>query len=432
MAAVEGVAALYDDERRRIEVESGTSDPDEMPTATGRAYKKLGKRADRARSMAGRRNILSIAATDGMGIDGADLDARPWLLPCANCVVDLKTGEARPGRPEDYLLRATPTEWRGIDEPCPRFELFNFEVFDGDQELIAFDQRFWGSTIVGEVREHVIAFLIGSKGRNGKSSKTETLGSVLGDLAGPIRAEMLLDSGYVKNSAGPSPDIMGLRGLRLAYASETEERAKLSPGRIKWLTGGDTLRGRNPHDKFDQLFQPAHSLVLLTNNAPHVSADDTAFWARCLVIPYHLSFVENPVEPFERKADPDLPEKLRQEASGILAWLVRGCLIWQRDGLNPPEVVRAAVADYRRDEDLLGDFVDECLEADPEAVAGVRAAELFNIFESWWTLNVSKNPPKQRRFSQLLRRRFRCEKKGVYFFYGLRIKPDALTLDGGL
>jgi putative DNA primase/helicase len=32
---------------------------------------------------------------------------------------------------------------------------------------------------------------------------------------------------------------------------------------------------------------------------------------------------------------PGLLMQLQAEASGILAWLVRGCLDWQRDGLYP-------------------------------------------------------------------------------------------------
>ncbi len=42
------------------------------------------------------------------------------------------------------------------------------------------------------------------------------------------------------------------------------------------------------------------------------------------------------VAEFERKEDLYLSEKLKAYAPGILSWLVRGCIEWQRDGLRPP------------------------------------------------------------------------------------------------
>ena len=80
-----------------------------------------------------------------------------------------------------------------------------------------------------------------------------------------------------------------------------------------------------------------------------------------LLGPFERSFVENPVAPHEAKKDPYLGDKLKTEASGILAWLVRGCLTWQKEGLNAPDVVQAATASYRKDEDIIGRFIDERL-----------------------------------------------------------------------
>ena len=38
----------------------------------------------------------------------------------------------------------------------------------------------------------------------------------------------------------------------------------------------------------------------------------------------------------EAERDLKLPEKLNHERPAILAWMVRGCLEWQRQGLNLP------------------------------------------------------------------------------------------------
>ena len=149
---------------------------------------------------------------------------------------------------------------------------------------------------------------------------------VLGRLVATLPAEVLLDQCKGRNAASASPDIMALHGARLAIASETDEGAKISSSRVKLLTGGDRLTGRGLHDRRMTEFLPTHALFLLTNHLPSVSAQDSAFWARAQVLRFPFSYVDNPSGPMDRKRDPHLFEKLSTEASGILAWIVRGCL----------------------------------------------------------------------------------------------------------
>ena len=217
-------------------------------------------------------------------------------------------------------------------------------------------------------------------------------------MAGAVRSEMLLDQMRVTSSTGPTPDIMALQGP--AHGLCLGDRRRL-PGqslpRVKWLTGKDKLTGRNPHDKYEVQFPPTHTLFLLTNHKPHAPADDFAFWERVLLIPFKLSFVSRrPQNDFERVADPLLASKLIPEYPGILAWMVRGSLQYLQRGLDPPPVVKEAVEEYQRDEDILADFVDECCVVGEGYQVGATA--LYDIFERWWKKNVSKNAPKQKRF----------------------------------
>jgi putative DNA primase/helicase len=108
---------------------------------------------------------------------------------------------------------------------------------------------------------------------------------------------------------------------------------------------------------------------------------DRAIWERLHLVPFDLSFVDNPQEDFQRKRDPDLPEKLKIEASGILAWLVRGCLEWQAGGLQPPSKVLETTAQYKADEDIVGQFLNDCTLKDPNEI--VRAGVLYNTYKSW-------------------------------------------------
>lgn len=344
--------------------------------------KRLVERARKLQGLARKKKVLELARSGQgtLGIDGKQWDTDPWVLGCPNGVINLRTGELREGRPEDYIKTVCPTPYLGLDAECPTWERFLDDVFDGDQELIGYVRRLFGYSILGLCVEHVFPVLQG-QGRNGKGTMLETFRGILGPLAGPIDSEMLLDQYQHRSASAPSPDIVDLRGKRLIWASETDEGRKLSLSRIKWLTGGDTLKGRGVNSKVMIEFKPSHTLFLLTNPLPHAPGDDYALWERIRIIHFPFSFVDEPMLDNERKKDKFLPEKLAAEASGILSWLVRGCLEWQREGLGSAEKVMAETSKYHGEEDVVGQFLAECTIKDP--YGSVVAADLYAAYRRW-------------------------------------------------
>lgn len=383
--------------------------------------KNLYRRVDRLRSARGRQNTLAFAHTcpEGLGIQGDEMDMNPYLLACNNGVIDLRTGQVREGRREDYISMACPVDWEDINTPCEAWEKALFEIFDGHTDMVNFFQRAIGAAAIGKNSENAF-FVMSGIGRNGKSLLVETISWILGDLAAPIPSDMLVDQGKSRNSSGPTPDIMSLRGLRLAFAAETDEGCKISPSRVKWLTGDDTLVGRNPHDKYNSTFPATHSLFLLTNHRPHAPADDFAFWERLYLVPFELSFINRePQGKQERRQDRTLKSKFHEEASGILAWIVRGCLQYQQQGLAPPPKVKEAVAEYRRDEDLLADWIEEnCVLGEDYITA---ATTLYGDFKEWYQENVGKFVPSQRAFGRMLAKKFDKVKKGTMSYRGIAL-----------
>ncbi len=334
-------------------------------------------------------------------------------------MIDLRTGRLHPGRPESFISRASPIEWQGIDCPCPTWETTLREIFKNDKTLVEFLSRLFGYSITGLSIEHILPVFWGQKGRNGKGTIVETISSIMGPLATPVQAEMLLDQWRPKTASSASADIMALRGRRFVFASESDKGRNFSLSRVKWLSGGDTLTGRSPYDKYETSFTPTHTLFLLTNDKPTVKGDDASFWERLILIPFELSFVSRePVEEHERFANRHLREQLDKERPGILAWMVRGCLRWQEQGLDPPLIVKQAVRAYRRDEDLLGSYFEERCFFDP--LAESKATELYSDFSDWWENNIGKKPPSQRRFGQMMAAKgFKKEKKGTYTYFGI-------------
>lgn len=368
-------------------------------------------------------NVLALATSNPMfALVGDEWDRDPWVLPVANGVVDLRTGELRPGDPDDYIRTFAPTAWGGLETPAPRWRQFLQEVFDGDEELIAFVQRLYGYGVTGLSVEHVFPVLHG-QGRNGKDTLIETISYALGPLASTVSKDALLEN-FRGGGGSATPHLFALRGLRVAWVSETNEGARLDAGQVKSLTGGGTIVARQLYGK-EVRFAPSHLLTLITNHRPHVPADDYALWQRLLLIPFELSFVDDPVAAHERKKDPALKDRLRDEASGILTWLVQGCLEWQRGGLRPPERVKAATQAYQDDEDVIGQFISECCVV--QSVFSVRAGDLYAAYVEWCALAGIKELGGMKFGNRVAKRFARVDKTSGRIYVGVGLRSSLPT-----
>jgi len=328
-----------------------------------------------------------------LSITSREWDTNPWLLGTREGVLDLKTGRLCDGRPEEYLRTIIPTTWRGLDEPAPRFEQYLREVFADRpeaerDELIAFLQRALGYGITGHVTEHIFLMLYGEEGRNGKDTLMTRLQRVLGSTVGAVSNDVILASHSKFLTPGSAkPHLCALQGKRIVWASETSKGARFDVGQVKFLTGGGDIPARQLYGR-DYTFMPSHLLILLTNHKPHADAQDSAFWDRLCPIIFTIRFVDNPTAPHEHQKDRALGDTLDVEASGILAWLVRGCLAWQREGLNIPASVLLARREYRGEEDTLGHFLSECCVVQEQF--SIKASRLYERYKEWALDNTLK------------------------------------------
>ena len=175
------------------------------------------------------------------------------------------------------------------------------------------------------------------------------------------------------NSGGASPELVRLKGARMVVTSEIEDGQRMGEAKVKDLTGGDRVIARPLYCEPIE-FDPMHKLWIYGNHKPVVQGTDYGIWRRIRLIPF-----EN-VIPDER-VDADLICKLYSEREGILAWAVRGCLAWQRDGLCPPAAVQAATSEYRKESDRLGSFLEErCIVAE---LMQADKGDLHAAYEEW-------------------------------------------------
>ena len=310
-------------------------------------------------------NALAIAkAIKPIADPGDAWDRDPYLLGAANGVVDLRTGQLRPGVPTDGITMQTAAAF-DADAPCPRWRRFVSEIVGGDAAMVSFLQRAIGYSLSGITTEQVLFVLYGT-GANGKGTLTNTLARALGDYGWNMPFATI----EMHSRSGIPNDLAALMNRRFVIASETNDGARLNEARVKALTGCDPITARFLHGEFFT-FEPVGKFWLSVNHKPVVRDDSLGFWRRIRLIPFTERFDVNP----------SLADNLETEASGILAWCVAGCLAWQRDGLHPPAVVTEATRAYEEDSDPLAAFLDEACDRDPEATVGAR--QLFEHYRVW-------------------------------------------------
>ena len=94
-----------------------------------------------------------------------------------------------------------------------------------------------------------------------------------------------------------------------------------------------------------------------------------------------LAFNGRPRSNGLEELDQQLADRLRVEWPGILAWMIEGCLGWQRVGLAAPPAVVDATAAYLEAEHTLAAWMDDqCVR---DANAWIRTTELFASWKAW-------------------------------------------------
>jgi putative DNA primase/helicase len=332
------------------------------------------------------RAMLSLAASEADVVVLPDeLDWDPWALNCTNGTLDLRTGKLGRHDRGDLITHLCPVAYDPAAS-APTWHKFLQRVFDDDAELIEFLQRAVGYSLTGMTGEECLFVPYGT-GANGKSKFLGALHTLLAGYAKQVPRDTLM----AKRAGGIPNDLAALAGVRFATAIETGQRRHLDEEIVKQLTGGELVPARFLHGEFFE-FKPVVKIWLATNHRPQITGTDDGIWRRIRLVPFNVTIPED-------ERDQRLAAKLEAELPGILAWAVEGCLAWQREGLKPPAAVTAATDAYRREEDVLGEFLDQrCVISGP---AYAYAKELHDAYAEF----TGDRRMTQKAFGALLRDR---------------------------
>ena len=126
--------------------------------------------------------------------------------------------------------------------------------------------------------EQVLFFLHGS-GFNGKSKFLATIQSLLGGYATQVMPDLLMAH---RGEHHPT-ELTDLYHKRLVATIESDEGRRFAEALVKWLAGGDKIRGRRMREDFWE-FWPTHKIWLAANHKPVISGTDLAIWRRILLV----------------------------------------------------------------------------------------------------------------------------------------------------
>jgi len=152
----------------------------------------------------------------------------------------------------------------------------------------------------------------------------------------------------------------------------------------------------------------------MTNHKPRADSDDFALWDRIHLVPFLKRFVDKPEQDNEFPRDTALPVKLQTEASGILAWLVRGFRLWREQGLNPPDCIKNATLEYQKSEDLVLQFLEEACE---QGEGKLIKASVFHTAYVEWCAEKKLKPMSITSFGLKMTKLFnkKGERDGLYY-----------------
>jgi len=340
----------------------------------------------------------------------ADFDRDPMLFNVQNGVIDLRDGNLKPHHPELLLTKLAPVAFNA-EAKCPTWIKALATWTANDEELQKYLQRACGYMLTGETRQQCV-FLAYGTGANGKSVAINTVMGILGEYALQTPVETIM----VKAGGGIPNDVARLKAQRMVVAMEGEAGQKLAESLVKAMSGGDKLTARFLYGEFFD-FMPQFKLVIVTNHKPIIHGQDHGIWRRIHLIPFETTIPEE-------ARDPRLAEKLMAERSGIMNWLLAGCLAWQREGLKPPEVMVAAKAVYQAEMDPIGNFIDECCEcgSDKRATGNGLYAKYVE-----WAKDCGEKAISRRLFYRRLREKGFTDRNssnsGGAEFFGIALAP---------
>ena len=333
------------------------------------------------------------------------LDNNKYLLGFSNGVLDLKLLEFRAGKPDDFISMSTGYDYREYsdeDQDVQEVEMILQKIFP-DVVLRKYFMQYCARLLKGGNDAKTFLCATGG-GDNGKSVIMELIEKGLGQYM--IKFPTSLVTGKKTQSSQASPETARTHGVRFAILQEPDNNDTINAGTLKELTGNDSMYVRGLYSGGGEV-KMMLKLALICNKLPRLNAEDQAVWNRTRVLPFEAYFPKNSSEvpptweeQMRKKIfyrDDTLGERLDHLKSAFM-WIMfrtyKECV--QTGWMKDPERVMDATNAYRKNNDVMLQFVSECIKFDPRPGNRMRLDDMFVQFKTWFgmSFNGVKMPSK--------------------------------------
>jgi P4 family phage/plasmid primase-like protien len=401
--------------------------------------KKLRSVCERLGSTNDKKNIMTEAKELFHDPDFEEkLDLNPYLMCFQNGVIDFKapTKETifRRGVPEDYLTKCTKIDYTAIDSVTHRLiidEILDFfrKLFP-EEELCEYMWDHLAATMTGLIRKSQTFNIYIGGGQNGKSVLIKLMDTVLGEYKTTMPVNMLTDRRGKVGSA--SPEVMSLKGSRMAVAQEPQKGERLNDGVVKEFSSGeDKIQGRALYSGKMIEFLPLFQLVICTNYLPEITSNDHGIWRRVRVVPFKSLFTDSPVEndpdkPYQFKIDREISQRMEKWKEVFASMLIDRA--YKNQGAVPDcDIVLAASNEYRQGQDCISQFIAERIIVDP--CGTVTKTEINAEFKNWYESTYSRRggPSAKEVHAEMDKRKYKKQGK---CWAGIRISYESEEMQG--
>lgn len=293
-----------------------------------------------------------------------------------NGVLDWRSGMFYDHDPADYSITQIPVFY-DPSATCPEFDAYLTSTFD--TEVIPLIEEIMGYCLVPDTSFQK-AFMLTGSGSNGKSIFLETMVALLGQKNVSNVSLHEIERRWFK-----IPELVGK--LANIFADIDAQDLKTS-GKFKVLVSGDRI---NTERKYGQPFEfiPYARLIFSANQIPQSADRSDAFYRRWIIIPFTRKFEGE-------LADRNLKHKLTspEELSGIMNLAISGLKrLYQNKGFTEPPQCLQALNEYKRQNDSVAEFVNECVRISADATVN---KQFFYTSYRKWCSNQQQKPVSQK------------------------------------
>lgn len=347
------------------------------------------------------------------------LDSNTQYLGFNNGVYDFTENVFRNGKAEDYISLNTNIDYIPMGEDNSKIIVKKYNMETREQEVTMetalmemdgfMEQLFPNEGLRKYMWQHMASCLLGTNknqtfniylggGSNGKSALVDLLSKCLGDYKGTVPITLITQK---RPSIGAAvPELVKLKGRRLAVMQEPQKNEKINEGILKELTGGDAIQGRALYQDSVE-FIPQFKLIVCTNSLFDITANDNGTWRRIRLCEFQSFFTETPVDddpnlPYQFVKDKELDKNFDIWKYAFMAKLIEIAKV-QKGNVEDCDVVMEKSNEYREKQDHFASFCKDCLVRAERNASGKPAklnkTDVLHAFKQWYGIFRNGKPP---------------------------------------